>query len=106
MKSDQPIGLYRIAKAANLPLQNADYWVSKMVEEGIIVCDDSGEQKLYLLQPLFYDPTFAKKFDRILTGLYQLVKNKLMLPKDSNREAATFSTLVSILHVIHLEESE
>ena len=103
LHTENPIGLYRVAKSAGIPIQNADYWVQKLLEEGVIVCDDTGEQKTYLLQPLFYDHAFVARFDRTFNSLYELVEQKLMLT-GQNKKDATFATLLSILHFIYSEQ--
>ena len=103
LHTEKPIGLYRIAKTAGIQIQSADYWVHQLLKYGVVVSDDTGEQKAYLLQPLFYDPAFVRKFDRAFNSLYELVEKKLMLA-DQNRKDATFETLLSILCLIYNEQ--
>ncbi len=104
MSSSEPTNLATIARTCKLSIQHADYWLQKLIEEGVVLCDQPAEQRLYLLQPLFYDPSFATHFDKVLNSLYILTKKKLQLPPEKKEDDVAFNVLLSILHVIAREK--
>ena len=98
MKLDRPQNIYRIAKEAGLQVKHVDYWVHKLIEEGVVLCTEEAGARLYFLQPIFYDQNFARTFDRIFDRMHTLVKSKLEAVED--REQATFNSMLMILEVI------
>lgn len=103
MSFTEPVGISKVAKVAHLPVQNADYWLGKLVEYGVVLCDDSGETKLYFLQPVFYDPNFATHFDKQFTQLYNFVKSRVKFPQGKDVNEVALFTLLYIFHVIMRE---
>ncbi len=104
MKLSDPTNLAQISKLARMPIQNTDYWVQKLEEEGVVLCDRSGEQSRYFLQPLFYESDFAQTFDKRLQQLYDLVANKVEVLEGQDKDSVIFYTLLSILHAIAKRE--
>ena len=100
MNVDEPVGLSKLSKISHLSIQHVDYWITKLVDEGIVLCTDVNEQHRYFLQPIFYDTDFAKKFDKVFDDLFEIVEKNLQVLTEPEKKKAAFTAIVDIIRVI------
>lgn len=100
MNVDEPVGLMKLSKICHLSIQHVDYWIGKLVDEGIVLCNDVAGQHRYFLQPIFYDVDFASKFDKVFDDLFEIVEKNLQVLTGAEKKRAAFATIVDIIRVM------